>query len=90
MLVINKGKGNSLENNKKGAVRPITKIFETFSGSFVVSLDGINTDSSIGKVKLEEKAWLVQRNRGMVNKKITLGKALRTSETQEAIGCGCI
>lgn len=41
----------------------------------------------IGKVKLEEKPRLAQRNKGIVNEKITIVKAPRTKEVmQEAVG----
>ena len=42
----------------------------------------------IGKVKLEEKARLVQRNKSIVNEKITFVKALGTNKiTEAAMGC---
>lgn len=42
----------------------------------------------IGKVKLEEKARLVQRDKNIVNEKITFVKTLGTNEiTEAAIGC---
>lgn len=40
-------------------------------------------------MKLEEKARLIQKNKTIVNEKLTFVKTLRTSDiTEAAVGCG--
>ena len=55
----------------------IRKVFETFSRIISLKPNGIIKVVFIGRVKLEEKAGLVQGNKGIVNERTAFVKALR-------------